>query len=457
MSPEQQRDADQQSALATILHLARSSRNAASADELEYILVNQTHQLIPYRQAAYWSSSNGVCGLSGVVAADKNTPYVQWLQRFFAEVQTRHAAKGDKQPKPMAIHLDSWNSDDTSWSEWLPKMVLVVPIVPRKGVAGGYLMLAREKGFLPVEINFLQEWLDIWQAEYASQKATAQQGSAILSIKQRWQGLSHRGRWIAAIVALLLLFPVRLTVLAPADLIPAQPSYIRAPMDGVVEQLAVIPNQRVASGDELFRFDALSLQNRLALAIRELSTSQAEYRRLAQRALYEADSKAELAVLQSQLNEKQVNVDYLRSLNQRAVVTSPIDGVVLLEDPTQWIGRPVATGEKVMVVANERDVAIEAWLAPGDMIDLPEGADVELFLTNSPLSALQGEVVFISLQPEMRPEGYFAYRVRASLKGEGESTRIGLKGTLKLHGHRVPVIYWMLRRPLASLRAWIGL
>ncbi|HSG61866.1 MAG TPA: HlyD family efflux transporter periplasmic adaptor subunit, partial [Pseudomonadales bacterium] len=314
-----------------------------------------------------------------------------------------------------------------------------------------------DKGFMPVEINFLQEWLDIWSAEYESRHTATKVNSTRHKFKQRWSSLSHRGRWVAVAVVAFLLFPVRLTVLAPADLIPASPSYIRAPMDGVIEQLAVIPNQRVLAGQELFRFDAVSLLSRFTLAERELATTQAEYRRLAQRALYEAESKAELAVLQSQLAEKQVNVDYLRSLNQRALVSAPIDGIVLLEDPNAWIGRPVATGEKVMIVANDRDVAIEAWLSPGDMITLPEDAHVELFLTNNPLSALSGEVAYISLQPEMRPEGYYAYRVRANLLTDNDSVRIGLKGTLKLHGHRVPMIYWMLRRPMASMRAWLGL
>ncbi|HSG60861.1 MAG TPA: HlyD family efflux transporter periplasmic adaptor subunit, partial [Pseudomonadales bacterium] len=301
------------------------------------------------------------------------------------------------------------------------------------------------------------EWLDIWSAEYEARHTATKVNSTRHKFKQRWSSLSHRGRWVAIGIAVFMLFPVRLTVLAPADLIPASPSYIRAPMDGVIEQLAVIPNQRVLAGQELFRFDAVSLLSRLTLAERELATTQAEYRRLAQRALYEAESKAELAVLQSQLAEKQVNVDYLRSLNQRALVNAPIDGIVLLEDPNAWIGRPVATGEKVMIVANDRDVAIEAWLSPGDMITLPEDAHVELFLTNNPLSALSGEVAYISLQPEMRPEGYYAYRVRANLLTDNDSVRIGLKGTLKLHGHRVPLIYWMLRRPLASMRAWLGL
>jgi hypothetical protein len=35
--------------------------------------------------------------------------------------------------------------------------------------------------------------------------------------------------------------------------------------------------------------------------------------------------------------------------------------------------------------------------------------------------------------------------------------RIGLKGTAKLAGERVPLIYWMLRRPLASIRQFIAL
>jgi hypothetical protein len=33
---------------------------------------------------------------------------------------------------------------------------------------------------------------------------------------------------------------------------------------------------------------------------------------------------------------------------------------------------------------------------------------------------------------------------------------VGLKGTAKLEGERVPAIYWAMRRPLATLRAWLG-
>jgi hypothetical protein len=33
---------------------------------------------------------------------------------------------------------------------------------------------------------------------------------------------------------------------------------------------------------------------------------------------------------------------------------------------------------------------------------------------------------------------------------------VGLKGTARLEGERVPLAYWVLRRPIATARAWIG-
>ena len=42
--------------------------------------------------------------------------------------------------------------------------------------------------------------------------------------------------------------PVRLSVLAPGELVAAQPAVLRAPLDGVVAQIHVQPNQIVKQG-----------------------------------------------------------------------------------------------------------------------------------------------------------------------------------------------------------------
>jgi hemolysin activation/secretion protein len=54
-----------------------------------------------------------------------------------------------------------------------------------------------------------------------------------------------------------------------------------------------------------------------------------------------------------------------------------------------------------------------------------------------------------------RPDGTYAYRVRAKLSGDTQH-RVGLKGTAKLNGGWVPLSFWMFRRPWATVRAYLG-
>ena len=67
-----------------LLELGHRARLAASLPELEFLLVNDTRLLAPYRQAALWREAGGVAALSGVVQPDRNAPYAQWLARACA-------------------------------------------------------------------------------------------------------------------------------------------------------------------------------------------------------------------------------------------------------------------------------------------------------------------------------------------------------------------------------------
>ncbi|RYY94845.1 MAG: HlyD family secretion protein, partial [Comamonadaceae bacterium] len=141
---------------------------------------------------------------------------------------------------------------------------------------------------------------------------------------------------------------------------------------------------------------------------------------------------------------------------QRAQVTAPRDGVALLDDPTEWVGKPVAVGERVMSVADAHEVEIEAWLSPSDAIELPPGSAVQLYLNSRPLSPVAGTLRYAAHEAVPRPDGSYAYRVRAVLPEGSDAARVGLKGTAKLSGGRVAAIYWVLRRPIASLRQMTG-
>ncbi len=81
---------------------------------------------------------------------------------------------------------------------------------------------------------------------------------------------------------------------------------------------------------------------------------------------------------------------------------------------------------------------------------------MKLYLSSSPLDPVSARVRFVSYEALRRPDGAFAYRVRAGLDSPSEQ-RVGLKGTARLSGERVPFVYWMLRRPLAAAREFLGL
>ena len=136
-------------------------------------------------------------------------------------------------------------------------------------------------------------------------------------------------------------------------------------------------------------------------------------------------------------------------------MVAPTAGVALFDDPSEWIGKPVNTGERIMRVAAPDDVEVEAWLSVSDAVPLPQDAAVSFYLNASPLNAVSAQVRYAAHEAVLRPDGSYAYRLRASLQGKTEH-RVGLKGTAKVSGGWGPMVYWILRRPVAAVRQLIG-
>lgn len=459
-------------ALGTLLALARRGREAQSEAELRFIAVNETHGLVPYRQAALWRAGAGVVALSGVVLPEANAPYVQWLESVFRAL-ARAAQSSAPEGHAAAAPPRSVGPDDLppeaarDWADWLPAAALAVPLMSasrtRSGQPDGWLLLSRDEPFAEAEAGLLAEWSALWSQ--AAQLASRQRGGWALRAPAGGAAalaggalrlLLRRVLPLAALAAVLAL-PVRLSVLAPAELVPLNPAVVRSPLDGVVGKVLVQPNQAVKAGQPLFEFDRASLDSRLELARRALGTVQAEYRQKSQRALFDPEAKSQLAVLQGQIDEKQTEVAYLGTLSSRGTVPAPRAGLVLFGDASEWVGKPVVTGERVMVVADPQSVELEGWLAPADVLPLDDGSPVTLYLNTDPLHPVQARLRSIGHEAVDRPDGHPAYRVRATLDSGSAPPRVGLKGTAKLEGETVPLVYWVLRRPLAAARAWAGM
>jgi hypothetical protein len=443
--------------IATLLELAHKARHVESSVELDFMAANATHALAPYRQAALWFADRKICALSGVVQLEANAPYVQWLERVCPEL--REAGQITAASLPPALGEE--------WADWLPAYGLWIPLTSESRQAGGThggLLLARDIPWLEDEIALLTEWTDVLQHAYEAKRPPRSWNLAALKTRllAAWQQDAAGKPWwqrrtthAVALTLAVLLFPVRLTVLAPGELVPANPAVIRSPLEGVIERFQVKPNEAVKKNQPLFDFDEAQLTSRNAIAEQALVTAEAEYRQALQQALNDGKSKSQLATLQGKIEEHRAEAEFLRGQVERAHVLAPRDGIALFDDPSEWIGRPVATGERIMRIATPGDVEVEAWLAVGDAIPLDAGDAAALYLSAAPLSPVAAHIRYVAYEAQQRPDGSYAYRVRAKLDAQ-TSHRVGLKGTAKLSGQRVPLIYWVLRRPLAAIRQVIG-
>lgn len=235
----------------------------------------------------------------------------------------------------------------------------------------------------------------------------------------------------------------------------SQPLVIRAPLDGVIDVFHVQPNQQVQVEQPLFSFDEMVIQARLDVAMQALATAETDYRQTSQLALSDAKSKTQLGLLIGKVEERRAEIDALQAQLTRARVLAPQAGVVLMDDPSEWMGKPVATGERILRIAALDDVEVEAWVSVADAIGLEPGDSVALYLSANPFSPVSATLRYMAHDAVQRPDGTFAYRIRAALT-EKTGHRVGLKGTAKLHGSWVPLAYWVLRRPLATVRAYWG-
>jgi hypothetical protein len=441
--------------LATLVQLERRAREAASLEALGFVMVNESRQLLDYRQAALAQPrfndlpfESGVMAVSGLPQADPQAPYVQWLSRLYT-----HFGKHVESESPIAFGAgDVPEVLAAEWSAWLPEHALLLPLRKPGGRRLSALLLAREAPWTEQELALAAELGHAYGhalATYAPAVPLRERVSAVL--------LPRRHRWrVLLAVAAICAFPVHLTVLAPAEVVPTDPFLVRAPLDGVIDRLHVTPNQPVKEGEPLFDLDTTAERSRLGIARKAYEVAQEEYRQAAQRAVMDNRSKADIATKKGELEEKALELDYSKDMLDRVRVKAARDGVAVFADVNDWQGKAVATGERVLVIADPAHVELSISLPVSDAIDLPSDAAITLYPDGSAFTSYDAVLTNAAYRPEPTPSGLLAYRLKAKFTGAGAPPRLGLMGMAKVRGGRVPLVYYVLRRPLASARQWLG-
>jgi hypothetical protein len=430
-----------------LLQLGQRVRAATSVEALGFVAVNETRLVLNYRQAALWLDGDArrVAAISGVPAPDSSAPYVQWLTRLFRALAPVTTPRVVDVPELPALLAEEWGS-------WLPAHAMLLPLPHSGGGPQGVLLLARERPWQSEELALAGEL-----------GALFGHGLFALRPRERWwrkslTRLRQRKLWWRVALGILVVcaIPVRLSALAPAEVTPVDPFVVRSPLDGVIDTLGVKPNQRVSAGELLFDLDATTLRSRYASARKAYETAREEYQQSAQQAVTDDKSRLEMAVRLGDLKQKQVDMDYAADQLARVQVKAERAGVAVFSDVNDWTGKAVTVGEKVLVIADPGKVELTGYLPVGDQIALRQGADVTFYPKASPFSSYHATVDSVAYRAAPTDQGVLAYRVRAHFDAGADVPRLGLMGSARMYGHRVPLIYMLLRRPLATLRQWLG-
>lgn len=441
-----------------LVSLQQRSLQAQDTAELGFLIANETWHLVPFRQAFVFThdlfGKARLKTVTGLATLQGDTPYTLWLERVAHLMNDTFTATGPQRFGAAMLAKDLREG----WLEWWPEHALFAPLsLPGGGKAGqrlGFVVYLRDTPWDDSEVQLLT----LLHETYAQTLALFQrQTPTLLERLSALRQNRRRYRVAVGILVLALFFPVRLSTLAPAEIVAQQAEAIAAPMDGILKTFHVPPNAAVRAGQILFSLDDTTLRNRREVALKTLSIAQADALSAQQKAFDSLQSKAELAALTGRVREKEAEVAYLDELLTKVDIRARQDGIVVYGDPNDWIGKPVVTGERVVQLAQPNDLGVLVWLPVNDAIALEEGTLIRLYLQVTPLSALTARLTQTSYQASISPEGIAAYRIRGVLQDSSKDARIGLRGMAKLYGDWRPLIYWMLRRPLGSLRQWFGI
>jgi hypothetical protein len=434
-----------------LLEIERRIRSSSTDREVVFRAVNETTEALRFDQAVLWRidalSRPAVVAASGLADVTVDSPYQQWLAKLI-----RSSLTGPfNAPRVLALS-DLPEGLAAEGEEWARAHMLFCPLSQPDGEALGGMAFFRAQPFSETE-TAVAEWIS--QSVGFALWAWRRERPRLWRMFKGRAGLRIAGIAVVLIV-LLGLIPVRLTALAPAEITPLKPIPVTAPLDAVVREIVVKPNQEVKTGQVVAILDDTTIRNRLAVAEKALEIARADLQRVVYKSFTDEASRLDLQVLDARVREKAAEASHLSEVLGKLTLTAPQSGIAIFSDGDEWAGKTVQVGQRVMLIADPSLVNVTVYLPPEDAIEMEAGADVTVYLHVDPLSSLKATITRSSYEAVPASDGKLAYHVRAELAAGQERPQIGLRGTAKISAGKVTLAFYLFRRPLAFLRKSFG-
>lgn len=426
------------------------SLQSKSYESVKFVILNDTVHFSFYDQAYLLKIEKGQAKLEGVSGQPEFVPNSEindhWTKIYSALAdpkELQHLNAADLQPakdSTQALHIFPQAKID-----WIP-----IPV--NKEVS--FVLFTQtysektEEDSLQLFEEFLLPGYTLALKRYFSKTPVGRLFEHLLSKKGA-----------IALVLLLSLFIVRipLRVVSPAEVVPLDPYVITAPLDGIIEKIIITPGQQVTKGETLFDYDKRVPLRKLNVYQQEVQVLQSEVDRAIALGLNKDEkSLSELSVLKEKLSQKRLELDLAQVQADQLTVTSPIDGITIINDPSEWSGKPVVVGEKVLSVTNPAQSKVRFWISERDNIIFNQEVPVKVFLNTDPDTTYETTLDYVSKESTISKQNIPVFIGESLWNEQPENVKIGQKGTAILYGENVSLFYYIFRKPWAYLRYLFG-
>ena len=437
--------------IARLISLEKKTREAKSKDELSFLVVNETREIIDYTTSFLLLKSPTdkyhVEAVSDIASVDRTAPLITFVENIVNHKSNQNL----KEIEP--IDLDKFSKKIKKQKQInIPQYLLRIPIFsPQRGLQG-FLLLARNEIFSENE----NELISHLSRTYGHAYNTFLVNYSIRDFFKK--NFTGKKRWITiSVIILIFLFPVRMTSTAPVEVVAKNPFLITSPFDGVVKKIVANNNDQTKPGDLLVLLEDIDLLNEFNLAKQSLQVSEKELLRTRQSSFTDNEQKSRLAELMAQVDLRKVELSSAERKLKNSKIYAEKKGVVIVDRKSDWQGKPVSVGEKILTIADPAKIEFLIWLPVKDSIVINENANANIFLDINPMSSYKGKILRSTYEPELSPEEVLSYKLVSSFESNKDTPRIGLRGTAKVYGDRTILFYYLFRKPITFIRQSIGI
>ena len=218
------------------------------------------------------------------------------------------------------------------------------------------------------------------------------------------------GLVVAVLVTIAVSVPFDAVIDATGVLEPTRRVVLRAPQAGAVDAVLVRSGDSVRAGQIVAYCDTLSLVTQRAQLRSALAVARADLVRTVAHVPIDSANKregiaaAEVAVVEARDTELRLLDERIR----RAIIRSPISGIVLTEQPERSVGAMFGEGEPVLEVADLRRWQLDVYVREQDAYRIATGdrvrAELPALQASADVVPLQARVASVALMPAVGPD-----------------------------------------------------